>query len=114
MRIRKVLYTLALLALCSVMATAADVSGKWTAQIPGMGGEPMDFSGSDDPVDFRDLLDERPAVSLSETTHHDEVPRSGSPCVLRHLQDHVNRLLLRGAQEGTRVDDDGVGGRWIR
>jgi hypothetical protein len=43
-RIHKVLYVLTLLALCAVMATAADVSGKWTAQIPGMGGELMDFT----------------------------------------------------------------------
>ena len=38
MRPRVALYTIALLALCFVAASAADVTGKWVAQVPGRNG----------------------------------------------------------------------------
>ena len=44
MRTHIVLWTLALVALCAVTAAAADVSGKWVAQIPGRGGDPMEYT----------------------------------------------------------------------
>jgi len=34
--------TLALVALCAITALAADVSGKWVAQVPGRQGQPME------------------------------------------------------------------------
>ena len=39
MRFRGLLWAMALCALFVVTAAAADVSGKWTAQVPGRGGE---------------------------------------------------------------------------
>jgi hypothetical protein len=41
-RTRMVFCTLALLALCVISAVAADVSGKWVAQIPGRDGATME------------------------------------------------------------------------
>jgi hypothetical protein len=38
------LWALALVALCAVTAAAADVSGKWVAQIPGRMGDPMEVT----------------------------------------------------------------------
>ncbi len=44
MRTHIVLGTLALVALCAVTVAAADVSGKWVAQVPGRGGDPMEVT----------------------------------------------------------------------
>ena len=42
MKIRVVPGILALVALCAITAVAADISGKWVAQIPGRGGTPQE------------------------------------------------------------------------
>ena len=42
MRTRVVLLIAALLALCAASAVAADISGKWVAQIPGRDGTPQE------------------------------------------------------------------------
>ena len=44
MRIHIVLWTLALVALSTASAAAADVNGKWVAQIPGRMGDPMEVT----------------------------------------------------------------------
>jgi len=42
MKIRMVPCILALVALCAITAVAADISGKWVAQIPGRDGTPQE------------------------------------------------------------------------
>ena len=42
MKRHMVFCTLALVALCAITALAADVSGKWVAQVPGRQGQPME------------------------------------------------------------------------
>ena len=42
MKSRVVVWILALAALCAITAAAADISGKWVAQIPGRNGTPQE------------------------------------------------------------------------
>jgi opacity protein-like surface antigen len=39
---KKLVLTVLLVALCALAASAADISGKWVAQVPGRDGTPMD------------------------------------------------------------------------
>jgi hypothetical protein len=74
-----------------------------------------DFAGAEDGVDLRDLLPQLVAVSLGEAAGDDEAPAGAGRLVLRHLQDRVDRLLLRLVDERAGVDDDDIGrGRIVR
>ncbi len=60
-------------------------------------------------VDLGHLLGELPGVALREAPGDDELLAGADALVLGELEDRVDRLLLRLADEAARVDDDDLG-----
>jgi len=72
------------------------------------------FASSEDGVDFGNFLPELVAVALCKTTGHDEPLTVALRLVPRHLEDRVDRFLLRRVDESAGIDDDDVRTRRIR
>ena len=71
------------------------------------------LTGAEHRVDLRNLVLQLVAIALRHATGDDKAPARAGPFVLRHLEDGIDRLLLRGIDEGARVDHEDVGGRRI-
>jgi hypothetical protein len=72
------------------------------------------FSRPQDRVDFGDLPAQLVPVALREAPGHHQPRALADALLLRHLEDRVDRLLLRVVDERTGVDDDDVRVRGVR
>ena len=64
-------------------------------------------------IDLGHLARELVRVALREAPRDDEALAAAVGLVARHLEDGVDRLLLRLADEAAGVDDDDVGARRV-
>ena len=69
------------------------------------------FAGAEHRVDLRNLLLQLVAIALGQAAGDDQPPARAVLLVLRHLEDGVDRLLLRRVDERAGVDDEHVGVR---
>ena len=71
----------------------------------------LELAGSDDGVDFGDVLSDLVAVALDEAAGDDEALGFAAVLLLMldHLEDGVDGLLLGGVDEAAGVDDDDLG-----
>src|SRR5580692_2542396 len=65
----------------------------------------LDFAGSYDGIDLRNLLENLVAKAFDETSGDDEFARRAKFLVLGHFQNGVHGLFLRRLNEAARVDD---------
>ena len=74
----------------------------------GCGENLFQFAGSNDGVDFRNVLLDLVAEAFDQASGDDEFFRVAAGFVGSHLEDGVDRFLLRAFDEGAGVDDDDV------
>lgn len=103
MKTRAVLWTLALVVLLAVTAVAADVSGKWVAQVPGRGGNMQETT-----FNFKvsgatltgSVTNPRGEMEISEgKASADEV----SFVVIRKVQDMEMKTVYKGKIAGNEI-----------
>src|SRR5262245_49615937 len=72
-----------------------------------------DLAGAEDRVNLGDLFLQLVAIALGEAAGDDEAAAGAVLLVLRHLENRVDRLLLRAVDEGAGVDDQDLRARRV-
>ena len=71
------------------------------------------FSGAEDGVDLGNFPFQLFSIPFGQTAGHDQPAARAALLMLRHLEDGVDRLLLRLVDEGAGVDHDHLGVRRV-